>query len=171
MSVKAVPVDGFLLNCRLKWLPERYAPNALGQLDFLRHSTDYRARWYGVPQDPSQVIGAGRTLLYQVRVVPGSWLWGWSFASIGIGEDQFYVQIGDKCTNKTFFSSPVTGNALRSTDTTANIFPVLFAQPYLVRAPGLLDVQITNRDVAVDRIAQLLIHAAEPCVVFDELGP
>ena len=169
---KRFPVDGFAMSAAVRFLPQSYFPLSLGQLDFLRYSTAYRARYYVVPEDPSVVVpgtitNASSTLLYQLRITPGSWLWGFNIRVMPILEAQetdVYVQIGDPCNKTEFWSSPVIGNALRPNNTTFQ-HPVLI-EPRLIEAPGFLNVEITNR-VIPDRRVQVIFHCAEPCEVFE----
>ena len=58
-------VDGFSYNTNLLYLPNRYWPNALAQLDILRRANNLRARWWCVPDDIDEPIAAYSTSYFQ----------------------------------------------------------------------------------------------------------
>lgn len=155
--MKQTIMDGFYYNANLRFLPNRYFPLALGQLEGIRRSENYRPRWYPVPEDVSVLIAARDTRVYQLRVVPNSVFWGYNFNAIGEAASSFFVQVGDP---RPFFSAAIIATALRPTGN-QRLWPVLM-EPYPVCPPGHLQVEITN-NAATDRACQLMMLFAEPC--------
>src|ERR1700679_3819516 len=75
-------VDGFSYNTELLYLPERYFPNALAEMDVLRRANNYRPRWFTIPDDIGVPVAPYDTYYYQVEVADGSYCWGYQFASL-----------------------------------------------------------------------------------------
>ena len=164
-------IDGFSLNAGLLYLPKRFFPSALAQLDVLRRATSYRPRWYCVPDDFSQPIAAYDTLQYQIQVVPGSYLLAtnWTVLDRGAELSDLYIQITDSCTEIPLGSDFMAGSAFRPSGAT-QLWPRLLAQPRLILEPGLINVEIANTQSS-SRQCQLLLHFAEPCQeILDETG-
>lgn len=161
-------VDGFTLNTGLLYLPNRFFPNALAQLDILRRANNLRPRWFTVPQESDQPIQPYDTLQYQIDLNPGSYVWALNFTELGrdSGSYDLSVQITDSCTEITFFSDFKNANGLHSNNA-VGLFPVLCTQPRIILEPGRLNVEIANQGGSA-RTCQLLIHAAEPCMLIDE---
>ena len=61
-------VDGFSYNTQLLYLPQRYFPNALAELDILRRANNYRPRWFVIPDDIGIPIAPFDTYYYQIEV-------------------------------------------------------------------------------------------------------
>jgi hypothetical protein len=162
-------VDGFLMNPAIRYLPYRFYPMGLSNLEWLRRQKDqYNPRWYSAPFDPTVPIAPTDTLYYQVEAVPDSWIYALNL-SIYPGTagtvDDIMIQILDACNGRQYWSNPVVGKAC-SPSVTENIWPVLLSDPIKVDNPGFLDVRVTNRVNAAppggNRQAQLVIHCYEP---------
>ena len=169
--------DGFSLNAGLLYLPKRFFPNALAQLDVLRRAANYRPRWYCVPDDFNEPIAAYDTLQYQIRVTPGSYLWGLNWTVLPTEDPRvdealisdLYVQITDSCSEIPLFNDFVCGAALRPSGAT-QLWPRILGQPRLIIEPALVNVEIANTR-SHSRQCQLLLHFAEPCeVITKETG-
>jgi hypothetical protein len=158
-------------------LQYRYGPAALAQSEILRRANLYRARWYVQPDDASTPIAAYDTFEGQVQVMAGSYLWGIQYTEFdGVSFTQVagangVIQVTDACTGIALFGEYVSGNAFTffrtSTDFRADIVPHILSQPRLILAPGLLNIEISNRSTAPLR-CQLILFFAEPCVVIGE---
>jgi hypothetical protein len=168
-------VDGFSYNANLLWLPNRFFPNALAQMDVLRRAVNYRARWFVVPDDIDQPIAPYDTLFYQFQVASGSLFWGWSFASISAtnagsptetSASDLLLQLVDNCTGQPLFEDYGNAGGL-SSNGNAWCFPNLLTQPRLIIGPGTVEAKIANR-TANTITCQWLLHFAEPCRIIDE---
>jgi len=160
-------VDGFSYNSNLRYLSNRFFPNALAQLDILRRAVNYRARWWVTPNSQNQSIAAFDTLFDQARVADGSYLWGWSFAPLGTNQaTDVCIEVVDSCSGVPLFQDFVCGGAL-ATDQTAGCYPVLLTQPRVILNPGLINIHISNRTANAATV-QLILHFAEPCLIVEE---
>ena len=168
-------VDGFSYNTDLLYLPNRYFPNALSQLDILRRAANFRARWFVIPDDIDQPLQPYDTLYFQIQVEPGAYLFGYMFSSISATASgspvattasDVLVQAVDSCSGVPLFQDFANGGGCHS-DFTSRCLPILLTQPRLVLAPGLVNVQLSNR-TANTITCQLLMHFAVPCRVITE---
>lgn len=170
-------VDGFSYNNSLLWLPERYFPNALAQLDVLRRAANYRTRWWVVPDDIDQPIQPFDTLYFQCEVSAGSYLWGWRFiavsatdpddAPVATTSSDLLVQVVDSCTGIPLFQDFANGGG-NAPNFNSRMSPVCLAtQPRLILEPGLVNVEIANRTPNTIH-CQLLLHFAESCKLINE---
>lgn len=177
-------VDGFVYNSRIL-TPMSYFHNVLAQLEPLRRANGYRLRMWGVPDPKSLPIQPFESVEYQVQCQPGSYLWGFNFwASAGTSQPQSAqpinaIRIVDSCTQLPLSDKP--GMAVAYAGTLVGASPavqqfslgqnrcqVMLPQPYLVAAPGLLNVEITNGSPFAST-CQLLMMFAEPCLNEKEL--
>jgi hypothetical protein len=162
-----MPADGFTLNAALKYLPYRYFPLALGQLDEVRLQADkYRARWLALPVDPRVAIPAFDNLDTTQRCNNGSILYGFNFAAIDGTTDDFEVNVAIMCDQQQYFDQTVDSTTLRpqgSAGQGTNLYPTLFEPVCLWGNPyPQLKVVIANKANTPQR-CQLVIHLAEPC--------
>lgn len=156
-------IDGFALNSGLLFLPKRWFPNALAQLDVLRRAANYRPRWYCVPDgiNFTEAIAAYSTLQFQVQVVPGSYLLGFNWFVLDGELSDFWIQVTDSCTEIPLSSDFQSGAGFRPSGA-SQLWPRLLGQPRLILEPGLLNVELANTTASA-RQCQLLLHFAEPC--------
>jgi hypothetical protein len=169
-------VDGFSYNTELKYLPNRFFPHALAQLDVLRRAANYRARWFVVPDDIDQPIQPFDTLYYQIAVAARSYLWGYHFSSLSATNPagapaettatDILIQAVDSCTGIPLFQDFACGGGAHS-NFSSRMVPILLTQPRLILEPGLVNVQLSNR-TANTITCQLLLHFAEPCKIITE---
>jgi hypothetical protein len=170
-------VDGLTLNTRIVHLLSYYH-NCLSQLEDLRRASGLRFRMLGVPDPQFLPIPPYEVVEQQMQVQPGSYLWGWNFwASQSGGMNPVNaIRIVDSCTELPIIDRPVLStlmaNANVNGQTQLNIGQnrgvILLAKPYLVGAPGLINVEITNGANASSQ-CQLLLMLAEPCLNEQEL--
>jgi hypothetical protein len=174
MSDQIIPlkqiVDGFSYNASMKYLPNRFFPNALAQLDILRRAANYRPRWWAIPDTPNAVQPYD-TFYMQCEVADGSYLWGYNFctllaispadASVPVAPTDLCIQAVDSCTGIPLFQDYANGGAM-TINGNSRMYPILLTQPRLILEPGLVNVSIANR-TANTIVCQLLLHFAEPC--------
>ena len=175
-STLAQVVNGFSYNTQLLFLPDRYFPNALAQLDVLRRAANYRPRWFTVPDDIDQPIQPYDTLYYQIEMAADSYVWGYSFASLSALDPNgdpaettaadLLIQAVDSCTGIPLFQDFANGAGCHS-NFSARCLPTILTQARLILNPGLVNVEISNR-TANTITCQLLLHSAEPCRIITE---
>jgi hypothetical protein len=163
-------VDGWALNASIEFLPFRALPMQLGQLEPLRRAHNFRERIWVLPDDLTIAIPARGQLNRQIRITPGSWLWGGTFYKFdNSDEEHLYnpvapaglsVQITDDATGCQFGSEFILANCLYPDGGFAS--PALLAQPRLFVRSGLLSVEIANLN-DVDVNCQLQLCFSEPC--------
>jgi hypothetical protein len=166
--------DGWLLNTSIRYLPFRFLPMALGQMEVLRRAHNFRPRQWVLPDNLRDAIPARGQLNRQIRVIPNSYLWGFTvyefitegeFAFIPIPAVHLSIQITDEATGAQFGSEFLTvQNAGFPTGPTtpAVTTPILLTQPRLITDPGLLSVQIANTSDE-EALCQLMLCFLEPC--------
>lgn len=168
-------VDGFSYNTCLLYLPNRYFPNCLAQLDILRRAANFRPRWFTIPDDIDQPIAPYDTLYFQIQVAAGAYLWGYQFKTLKATNgdapaettsSDILVQAVDSCSGIPLFQDFANGGGCHS-DFTARCLPILLTQPRVILDPGLVNVQLSNR-TANSITCQLLMHFALPCKVITE---
>lgn len=175
-------VDGFTMSASQLLVPSSTRALILGQMDVLRRASAIRPRHYIAPLSSDEPVPAFKQVEYQLSVMPGSYVWGLSFAYIpsdDVTSDEalkLHIQITDVCTETPFFSDYVRGvNFLTDPTLVPNFFPTgtfraphLLAQPRLIGDPAKLDVEIYNSS-DVDITCQLVIMVAEPCLPPDQM--
>lgn len=164
-------VDGFTYSLSRIPSASSYYQMAVAQLDTLRRANGYHMRVYNVPDALDTPIPAYGTLEYQVRTQPGAYLWAFSFCVTGGGSvDDLVFQATDACTESRLFSDYVLASSMAETASGIGLNrpPCLLSQPYLMGAPGLINVEISNR-ASSSRTCQLLLHFAEPSLPMGEL--
>lgn len=166
-------IDGFSLNPNILYLPYHYTAMCLAQLETLRRANLYRARWYVAPADITQPIAAYDTIEMQIKVTPGSWLWGMSYneydnSYVILDGNHSLIQVTDNCTGVPLFNEYASGRGntgyRNGVDFRGGIMPVLLTEPRCVVEPGLVNVEVANTTSSSIR-AQLVLFFAEPCVV------
>jgi hypothetical protein len=172
-------VDGFQYNLFLENWTERYYPLALAQLEPFRRARGYRPRWYTVPdKDVFLSVPAYATVEEQVRIAPGSILWGLSICvmqTIGMVEmdpsSVLAVQITEGATGLPLFSDFTSAGQLFTQvglGLPVDQPPVLLSQPRIIVEPGYVNVEIANITALGISNAQLLLFCMEPAVALEE---
>jgi hypothetical protein len=182
-------VDGFCYDLTTAYLPCRYVPMALGQLEALRKAGQYRARLYPVPEELLAPIPPYDTVEQQVRIVPGSYLYGWTISARVTGGGVMYydtpINILIRMTEGAT-GIPLMGDFLYATNMGGLVaipaftpvgagVPTLMTEPRLIVEPGWINVEITNNSqVAVPGPPvvfsgiQIVLYCAEPCQVVED---
>lgn len=168
--------DGFSYNASLLWLPYRFFPNALAQLDILRRAANLKARWVVVPDDQSQPIQPYDTFFYQFQLAAGTAFFGQSFAAISAvgptGEPvaavatDLLLQLTDNCTGQPLWQDYAQAGG-NSTNGNARCYPNLLTEPRIIIGSGTIQAAITNRSPNTIT-CQWLLQFAEPCRIIDE---
>jgi hypothetical protein len=170
-------LDGFSYNPNLLYLPCRFWPNALAQLDPLRRAKNYRPRWIVVPES-GEAIDAYDTFFFQFQVPEGCILWGYNFNSAGVARldrppANFNLKLTDSCTGVQLFQDYANGGGLSagvgggSANSNTKCVPILLSQPRVIIGSGKIDAAIENSSTAA-ATCQWLLHFAEPCAMIDE---
>lgn len=180
IAVERDIVDGFTMSASQLLVPSSGRALTLGQMDVLRRASAMRPRHYIAPLTSDEPILAYSQNEYQISVMPGSYVWGLSFALLTTELDfasLVHVQITDVCTETPFFSDYVRGInfVTHPTQVAAAGYPAgtyraphLLAQPRLIGDPAKLDVEIYNSS-SHDLHPQLVIFVAEPCLPPDQM--
>lgn len=174
-------IDGFTFNTRIIHY-HSYYHNALSGLEPIRRANGMRLRMHGVPDPQFSPIPPYESVEEQVRVQPGSYLWGWSFYA----EQQTppntqlpvnSIRIVDSCTELPILDRPALCTMFANTTVSGqtqftngqNTGVILLPRPYLIAAPGLLNVEVTNAS-SFACTCQLLLMFAEPSFNQNELA-
>lgn len=159
-------VDGFLHSASQLYLSSRYRAHGYAQMETLRRAKSYRPLMRLVPDNSLIPIPKFSQLEQQVRVEPGTYLWGMLLcAGTGNGvytgsEKDIHVQITDACTKVPAASDYFLGTQLSP----SFHHPALLNQPRLIDDPGLLNVELYNRNPA-DLFVQLALFFAMPALL------
>jgi hypothetical protein len=170
-------VDGFMYNTELKpYIPDRYFPLALAQMEILRRAVNFRPRWFVIPDDISQPIQPYSTLYYQIQISGGSWLWGYNFNSISALDPNgdptettagdICVQMVESCTGIPLFMDFANGGGCNA-NFQSRCIPIILRQARPISDPGVVNVELTNR-TGNTITCQALVHFAEPCKIITE---
>lgn len=159
-------VDGFVYSASQLYLPSRYRPNAFAQMETLRRAKSYRTLTRLIPDNSLDPIPQYSQLEQQVRVEPGTYLWG-LLLSAGLGsgsysgsESSIHVQITDACTK-----TPAASDYFLGTQLVPSFHhPAMLTQPRLIDDPGLLNVELYNRNAA-PLFVQLALFFALPALL------
>lgn len=180
ITVERDIVDGFTMSASQLLVPTSYRALILGQMDVLRRASAMRPRHYVCPLQTDTPIPAYSQVEYQIAVVPGSYVYGLSFAmnpSDGDDANYIHVQLTDIYTEMPFFADYVRASNFITDPTTAIDagFPVgtwrapfLFAQPRIICDPGNIEVEIYNSFSSAIS-CQLVVFVAEPCLPPDQM--
>lgn len=173
MSLTRQAVDGFTLDQGFRNMPFEYPALALGQLEVLRKARNLRPKWYQFPTlDGSTAfptIGARGSFERQVRVMAGSWFWGYTMFGA------FAWQVTEQATGRRFsFDYQLTQNSVGANF--GMMAPVrsrlaMLGEPWLILHPGMLNVELYDT-TAVVNTQELVLYMAEPvCSVEREMDP
>lgn len=144
-------IDGFVLKTSLR--PNlTFIALAVKEYEALRRSGNLRCRNWTIPNDPNnQTIPARDAFEYQVFMLPGSAIWGYSF----IGQaGQFSFQVTDACTDVPFFSEPIVSLGTNKQQ--------LLSKLQVISKPGLVNVQICSLAAVDTKNVQVVLWGGEP---------
>jgi hypothetical protein len=174
-------LDGFTFNSRIICY-QSYFHNALSGLEPIRRANAMRLRMHGVPEAQFSPISPYESVEDQIRVLPGSYLWGWSFFTAQAQPPNSTVPINsirivDSCTELPIVDRPVLCTMFSNVTVTGqtqlnlgqNTGVILLPRPYLIASPGGLNVEVTNAS-AFPATCQLLLMIAEPSINQNELA-
>lgn len=174
-------IDGFTFNTRIVHY-HSYYHNALSGLEPIRRANAMRLRMHGVPDAQFSPIPAYESVEEQIRVLPGSYLWGWSFFTKQATAPNTFlpinsIRIVDSCTELPILDRPAFSTLFANTtvagatqyDNGQNTGVILLPRPYLVAAPGMLNVEVTNAS-SFACTCQLILMFAEPSINQNELA-
>lgn len=157
-------IDGFLYNTQLR-CNLTFLSLALAEYEALRRSGAYRSKSWLVPQDANAIpIPARNSYEYQVEVIPGSAIWGYTFTGVNVLDDDdptlngvFSFQVTDSCNDVKLFSEFVTKPTGAPT-----YRQQLLSRLHICAEPGLLHVEIASTFGADQTGAQLILYGGEP---------
>lgn len=170
-------VDGFTLDQGFTETPWTYPALVTGQLEVLRRAVNLRPRWYQFPTvDPTvaafPTLGLRGNFEKQIRVEPGSWLWG--YAATGT----FSFSVWEEETGRRFAF-----DFLRAQNAVAGLMTgvpgvrsrmAVLGEPWVILEPGLLNVELYAVEPAPPAVTaqELVLWFAEPvCAVEREMSP
>lgn len=157
--------DSFIYSTTLRLLPTQYRASVLAQMEVLRRSRSYKARYYTCPDTLVEPIAAYGQVETQVRMIPGTYVWGLSlFRSPTTGGR---VQITDASTEIPLFSDYIRAALL--VQASGQRAPTLLAQPRLISEPGQVNVEIYN-DTGDPLTVQLVLYCAEPVPINPDMA-
>ena len=172
-------VDGFSYNTVYRPSNRNFFTHALAQMDVLRRASNYRARWWVIPDAQGQPIQPYDTFDFQCEVADRSYLWGYNFVIIKtVNPSQqviannlanIQIQVVDSCTKVPLFQDYASG-ANTGTSFEARYPVILLSRPRLILEPGLVAVSLTNT-TANTITCQLILLFAEACKVIDTQMP
>lgn len=148
--------DGFTF-CRTLRCDLAFQNLAVQQYEALRRASAFRTKTWLAPKDSTVLIPAFDSFEYQISLVPGSTIWGYSFlADTGEETGSLSFNLRDSCDDTSLFSEVTT----RQSQTPPYLQQYL-SKLLVVGPPGLLNVEICNTyGTAVT--AQLAIYGGEP---------
>lgn len=150
--------DGYNLSTKFR-CALRYRDLAVQQYEELRRSGAYRSKTWLAPKDSSVLIPARDSFEYQIYLLPGSAIWGYSFIAatggqLGAGTLSFNVR--DGCDDLALFSEVSTFQIQ------SNPYPQNYlAKLWIIGKPGILNVEICNT-YGTAETAQLALYGGEP---------
>lgn len=166
--------DGFVYNSQLRANTENYDIIALGQLELLRRSKGFIPKLYAVPDYTDGPIANFQTILQQISVTPGSWLWAVTAISGTANppqDNQFFITIRDDDTGDSLFNYQFVANqTIRPSNGISQLaggaaycVQKKLTQPRLISGKGILDVQISATNNFSPVPFQVVLCVAQPC--------
>lgn len=173
--------DGFTMSASQLLVPTSYRALILGQMDTLRRASAMRPRHYVAPLQTDIPIPAYKQVEYQITVMPGSYVYGLSFAiqAAQLALAQYvHIQMTDIYTESPFFADYPRGINFITDPTSALAVgypkgtfraPFLFAQPRIICDPGNIEIEMYNSS-NTDLYCQLCVFVNEPCLPPDQMA-
>lgn len=156
-------VDGFTSSLNYRMLCGYYVTIALQQIEALRRTNNYKARYYVAPDAQTVVIPAFGTYEYQVNMKKGSIFWAYNFANpTGL----YSFNIFDPCTGR------IASDGVLGSGTSPALWEgqIILPTPHFV-AGGLLNVEIgslSDADSTLNTL-QVVLICMEPLVGCEDL--
>lgn len=147
-------LDGFLLDTKVR-CNLKFRSIALTEWDRIRRAGSYKYKVWVCPSSNEIVIPAQDSYEKELKAVPGSAIWGFSFV-FGTNPGPFSFNIRDACTDVWGWSEVVRGDRFN----TPTQHP--FGKLLVVSAPGLITVEIASLQATDASGVQLLLHGGEP---------
>lgn len=139
----------------------------LGQMDVIRRSRSYRAKWYIVPVEDKTPVPAYTTLEHQIRVAEGAYLWGFRYARnvALLGGVVPHLRITEQGTGIPLFDDFLAPGSAYTNQwfyTSAGFWPL--TQMRLIVEPGFINIEFSNA-TSGGLTPQLVLYFAEPCLI------
>lgn len=169
------PVDGFLYSTTLPLLPVQSRAQALAQMDILRKAGSYKCKMYGAPDTLVQSIPSHGQVETQIRMIPGTYIWGIS-VDVPVTDstpdhtaspDQLgalTIQVTEAATELPLFADYIQAMLMSPGIPSLGLYPrapFFLSPPRLIGPPGQINVEIYN-DYTEVVIAQVCLFCAEP---------
>jgi hypothetical protein len=155
-------VDGFLLDTTMKCTPN-FRKMALEQWDALRRTGSYRSKDWTVPENSLTPIPARNSYEYQIKCVPGSAIWGFTWVQPS-ESGPFSFNVRDACTGVSVANEWIRCDSFRFLGGSGN--PAPFQQPFsrliVIAAQGLVTVEICSLQPTDQTQVQIVLHGGEP---------
>ena len=158
MNVNSLPdypvIDGFLLSTKLR-CNLTFKSLALQQWEALRRAGSFKTKSWQIPESSEIVIPAHDSYEKEIKAVPGSAIWGFSFTP-GSNDGPFSINFRDACTDVDGFSQVCRTD--KYTPTTQQPLSRLM----VCSAPGLIYVEICSQQASDASGVQLVLWGGEP---------
>jgi len=155
-------LDGFLLNTTMRCTPN-LRRMVLAEWDALRRTGSYRSKDWPVPENSLIAIPAWNSYEWQIKAVPGSAIWGFSWTQPS-ETGPFSFNLRDACTGVSVANEWIRTDRFGLTGGSGQ--PPPFQQPFarliVVAAQGLLTVEICSQQTTNQTQVQLILHGGEP---------
>ena len=148
--------------------PRHMGSSVIDPVRVFMEAGGFNWRVFVIPDSANQTLAARQQFEDQLSALPGSFLLGvGAETDNSTGTAQFVYTIADKSSGETIMSSPIrygvnSGNQFESVQSNkflGRTMPFWLPEPWLVRAPGLITVQITNLATAAQGVCLALIFA------------
>lgn len=168
--------DGFTLGQIFRPLPQRALPYSLGQMDILRRASAYRPKWFALPENmyplyatPTVVVPAYGHWFGQIRVVPGSYLWGFAGHIPESLLGKLWLKVSESKVDVDLFQDLVGTSFTNTQLSTLTPTPVYHVLPFprVIMGHGLVDVDIANSGASDASGFQIMLMFAELCEIIE----
>lgn len=156
-------LDHFTIDNSFLWLKYHAKAYTAEQFDILRKSTGYRPHYYTVPDPQSQPIPANNGMLYQVKMLPGTIIWGLCYWDGGTLPEALQVR---EAKGRKLFSEPIDAAQWFKNSQNFNNGVLYLEELFIVEGDGLMVVELYNgADTVSSFPTQLVILTCEPVQV------
>ena len=151
-------LDHFTLDSSylyLKYHPKAYIASAFKAL---RMATGYRPHYYTAPGPDSQPIPALNAVLYEIKMIPGTIIWGLTFWDGAQLPEAFNLL---EKTGRKLSSEPIPADIFVANSSSTGIW--YLDEPFTVGTPGLMQVELYNGNSGTSGFnTQLIVCTAQP---------